>query len=139
MKTILYIEPYTERREEISNYLLDAGFDLFVAASLDEAKQYREVSDFDLIICDAGQQVLTGEGLEETVTALRETVEVISQVNVCFDGVPLVLMSADLAPVELESMLTAGVAGTIHCPVHPRDLLEIICGAIEDPQHEFMH
>ncbi|HTY39111.1 MAG TPA: PocR ligand-binding domain-containing protein [Bacteroidota bacterium] len=114
-ETILFIEDERQTRETASEYLSELGYSVILAADGDEGiREFAKHNGaIDLVLCDYGLPVFTGE---EVFTKIREMGK----------DVPFILVSGFLEPDTRTSILSKGVTLIVQKPYKPGDILTII-------------
>lgn len=114
-RKILVVDDVAVNREVIHDILEPIGFQIFHASSGEEAFAVMNTMLPDLILLDWVMPGMNGQEVTETI---RKT-----QV---LDALPIVVVSASVRQIEVDTILASGVNGFIMKPVHLKSLYNII-------------
>ena len=127
MDSILIIDDNPEFRFTVCDFLLDAGYDVWEAATPADAYKLLKREKMDLIVCDLHMPLTLSEDMVHYEYSSAVGIKTISELTWVFPGMPIVAMSAMISQSGLEEVRkTLGTVPVLLKPFHHTELLAVV-------------
>ncbi len=121
-KKILIAEDHTINQRVLQGILKDTGFELVFVQNGEEAVQaLQDSKEFHLVLMDIHMPILNG--YEATKIIRRES---------RFDSLPIIAMTADVSPEDIQRVKEHGMQAHLAKPIHAKHLYELLYTTLKD-------